>query len=405
MLTLKMAFRNIFRHKRRSVLTGLSMFGGFALAAIFIGWADGTYNGIIDSFTRNNLGHIQIHAENYLDRPSLYKTIDDLDRVKNALADLNHVDDWAPRVYSSGLASLESKSSGVQITGIDPIMENKTTQFHKKIIQGQGFSQEPDHEVLLGKGLAEVLNAEVGEEVVVISQAADGSVANDLYEVKGLLDMGDEASNRTAFFLHIQDAQELFVLGERIHEVAVTVDDLDRVQKINQTLEKKLEGTGLDPAPWQEFARSFYVAMKADMQGMWIMLVIIILVVATGVLNTVLMSVLERRREYGVLKAVGTKAHQIVKLVLAEVNILAVFSVVLGIGVGLVVNMILSQHGISLSQPITWGGMEIQTMKAEINLRSFVIPTITIFLSATLVSFFPAVKAARTEPAEIMRMY
>ncbi|MGM0465473.1 MAG: ABC transporter permease [Acidobacteriota bacterium] len=405
MLMLKMAFRNIFRHKRRTVLTGLSMFGGFVLAAIFIGWADGTYNGIIDSFTRNSLGHIQIHAENYLDRPSLYKTIDDLDKVKSALTGLDHVDDWAPRVYSSGLASFKSKSSGVQITGIDPVRENKTTRFHKKIIKGQDFSQKPDHEVLLGKGLAKVLNAEIGDEVVFISQAADGSVANDLYKVKGLMDMGDEASNRTAFFLHIQDAQELLVLGERIHEVAVTVDDLDQVRNINQTLEKRLYGTGLDPAPWQEFARSFYVAMKADMQGMWIMLVIIILVVAIGVLNTVLMSVLERRREYGVLKAVGTKSHQIIRLVLAEVNILAFFSVVLGIGAGLVVNMILSQHGISLSQPITWGGMEIQTMKAEINLRSFIIPAITIFLSATLVSFFPAVKAARTEPAEIMRMY
>jgi ABC-type lipoprotein release transport system permease subunit len=161
----------------------------------------------------------------------------------------------------------------------------------------------------------------------------------------------------------------------------------------------------LDASPWQEFARSFYVAMKADMQGMWIMLVIIILVVSIGVLNTVLMSVLERRREYGVLKAVGTKAHQIDELVLAEVNILAVFSVILGIAVGFVVNMILTQHGISLSQPITWGGMEIKTMEAEINLRSFVIPSVTVFLSATLVSLFPAIKAARTEPAEIMRLY
>jgi len=405
MLILKMAFRNIFRHKRRTVLTGLSMFGGFVLAAIFIGWADGTYNGIIDSFTRSHLGHIQIHAENYLERPSLFKTIDNIDTVKEALSGLAHVDDWAPRIYSSGLASLESKSSGIQITGIDPILENQTTQFHKKIIKGNGFSEEPEHEVLLGQGLAEALDAELGDEVVLISQAADGSVANDLYEVKALIDMGDEASNRTAFFIHIQDAQGLFVLGERVHEVAVTVDDLDRVRKIHQILEKKLEGTGLDPAPWQEFARSFYVAMKADMQGMWILLVIIILVVAIGVLNTVLMSVLERRREYGLLRAVGTKPHQIIRLVLAEVNILAVFSVILGIGVGLVANIILSQHGISLNQPITWGGMEIQAMEAEINLRSFVIPTLTVFLSATLVSLFPAVKAARTQPAETMRMY
>lgn len=405
MMMLKMAFRNIFRHKRRTVLTGLSMFGGFVMAAIFIGWADGTYSNIIDGFTRNNFGHIQIHAENYLDRPSLYKTIDDLSVVKEAVSGLEHMDSWAPRVYSSGLGSLEDKSSGIQITGIDPVRENETIHFNRKIIQGEGFSPQPEKKVLLGKGLAEVLNAESGSEVVVISQAADGSIANDLYQVTGILDLGDEASNRTAFYLHIQDAQELFVLGDRVHEVAVTVDDLDHVRPASRLLEKRLEGTGLDPAPWQEFARSFYVAMKADMEGMWIMLVVIVLVVAIGVLNTVLMSVLERRREYGVLKAVGTKSSQIVKLVLAEVNILALLSIILGIGVGLLANWILSHQGISLSQPVSWGGMEIQSMKAEINLRSFVIPAVTVLLSATVVSIIPALKAARTEPAQIMRMY
>ncbi len=105
------------------------------------------------------------------------------------------------------------------------------------------------------------------------------------------------------------------------------------------------------------------------------------------------------------LRAVGTKSHQIIRLVLTEVNILAVFSVILGIGVGLVANIILSRQGISLNQPITWGGMEIQSMEAEINLRSFVIPTLTVFLSAAIVSLFPAVRAARTHPAETMRMY
>ncbi len=375
------------------------------MAAIFIGWADGTYNNIIDGFTRNNFGHIQIHAESYLDRPSLYKTIDQLAVVKDAVSSLEYVDSWAPRVYSSGLGSLEEKSSGIQITGIDPIRENETIHFNRKIIQGESLSPQPEKEVLLGKGLAEVLNAETGSEVVVISQAADGSIANDLYQVTGILDLGDGASNRTAFYIHIQDAQELFVLGDKVHEVAITMDDLDAVRSADRILEKRLERTGLDPASWQEFARSFYVAMKADMQGMWITLVVIVLVVAIGVLNTVLMSVLERQREYGVLKAVGTKSHQIVKLVLAEVNILAVFSIVFGVGIGLLVNWILSQHGINLSQPISWGGMEIQSMKAEINLRSFVIPAVTVWLSATMVSVFPALKAARTEPAKTMRMH
>ena len=108
MMMLKIAFRNIFRQKRRSVLTALSMFGGFVLAAFFIGWADGTYNGIINMFTSNQSGHIQVHHKEYLDRPSLYKTIDGLPEIEKILRETPGVESWAPRLYSAGLASVSS---------------------------------------------------------------------------------------------------------------------------------------------------------------------------------------------------------------------------------------------------------------------------------------------------------
>ena len=115
-----MAFRNIFRQKRRSLFTALSMFGGFVLAAVFIGWADGSYNNIIDTFTRNNFGHIQIHEKSYLDRPSLYKTIDNLPEVEKLLSRTEHIDSWAPRLYAAGLASVGEESAGAKIIGILP---------------------------------------------------------------------------------------------------------------------------------------------------------------------------------------------------------------------------------------------------------------------------------------------
>jgi ABC-type lipoprotein release transport system permease subunit len=401
----KMAFRNIFRQKRRTILTALSMFGGFALAAIFIGWADGSYNNIIDNFTRYNFGHIQIHEKAYLDRPSLYKTIDNYSDIEKKLGQIDNIDSWTPRVYSAGLVSVGEKSTGARIIGIDPQSETRATRFDRKVAQGKNFSNRPNHEVIIGKGLAKILNARVGNDIVVVSQGADGSIANDRYKIIGLADTGDEIADRAAFYLHLQDAQELLVLGGRIHEVAITVLHLDQVQRVTQTLKESVDGKNLATAPWQEFARSFYLAMKADMEGMWISLFIIVLIVAVGVLNTVLMSVLERTREYGVLKAIGTRPGQIVKLVLAEVNILACFSIVLGIAVGLAVNALLSSQGITLSDSFTYGGVKFDTLRSEINARSFYIPAITIFLSATLVGFFPALKAAHTDPARSMRMH
>jgi ABC-type lipoprotein release transport system permease subunit len=407
MVMLKLAFRNIFRQKRRTVLTALSMFGGFVLAAFFIGWADGTYSGIIDAFTRNRMGHIQVHQKDYLDRPSLYKTIDSLEQIGAILEEQEDVDSWTPRVYSAGLASVGEKTAGVRIIGIDPARETQTTRFDEQIVEGGMFSGGTVNEVILGKGLAKMLKAELADEAVIVSQAADGSIANDKYKVVGILDSGDEMGDRMAFYLPMATVQELLVLEGRVHEIAITVHSLDDVQDVNDELAARVSGTAPDLAvePWQVFARAFYVAMKADKEGMWVTLMVIVLVVAVGVLNTVLMSVMERRREYGVLKAVGTKPGQIVKMVLLEVNILSVICIILGIGVGLLLNYMMSVQGFTLPEPLSYGGMTFETMRSEINARSFYIPAITVLLVATVVSIFPALKAAHTDPARSMRVH
>jgi len=407
MVMLKIAFRNIFRQKRRTLLTALSMFGGFVLAAFFIGWSDGTYSNIINLFTSSQTGHIQVHHKDYLDRPSLYKTVDQLPRIAEQLAAIEGVKSWAPRLYSAGLASVGEKTAGVRIIGIDPAREIRTTDFHKKVYLGAVVDRDAENQALLGKGLAKLLNAGLGDDVVIVSQGADGSIANEKYTVVGLLDSGDEMNDRSAFYLPLKAAQELLVLEGRVHELAITATDPDRVAHVNARLEEALKGLdkNLATEPWQVFARSFYVAMKADKEGMYIMLVVILLVVAVGVLNTVLMSVLERRREYGVLRAVGTRPGRIIKMVLLEVNILGIFCVMAGTVAGLFINYLASVYGYTLPEPITYGGMHFQTMLAEINARSFYIPAVTVMVTATLVSIFPAFKAAHTDPARSMKLY
>ncbi|TYB91364.1 MAG: ABC transporter permease [Kosmotoga sp.] len=405
MLIFKIALRNLVRQRRRTFFTALSMIVGFVLASLFIAWADGSYNYIIDNFTRNRLGHIQIHKKGYLNKPTLYKTVGNYRTIEKKLKNTENVTDWTPRIFTGGLVSVEQESSGAQITGIDPKREKSTTNIHKKIIKGDYFSEEISREVLLGKGLAEFLEANIEDKLVIVSQAADGSIANDAYTVKGILDLGDDMSNRTSVYMKIDQAQKLFVLNNRIHEIAINVNSLKNVEVVSERLKQKISDKSLSIETWKEFAKSFYRAMKADMEGMWISLLVVIIVVAIGVLNTVLMSVLERRREYGVLKALGTKPGQIIKMVLYETSVLAVISIIIGTMLALIVNYIFSKHGIALPNPIEWGGMRFEYMKGEINLRSYVIPAITVFLSGVVVSFFPAVKAAKTKAAEVMRMF
>ena len=404
-MILKIAFRNIFRQKRRTILTALAMIVGFTLSSVFIGWSDGAYGNIIAMFTRNRIGHIQVHREDYLDKPSLYKTISEYSAVGKAIQTIAGVEAWTPRVFGAGLGSVDEKSTTVQIFGIDVARETKATQFDKKVIEGKVLDKTPSHEAVIGKGLATTLSATLGSEIVIFSQGADGSIANDVYTIVGIVESGDDTTDRMTCYLNLKDAQELFVLEGRIHEIVVTVSRVNQVAKITRAIETRLNDSTLHVAPWQEVAKSFYRAMQADKQGDSVGRIVIMLIVAIGVLNTVLMSVLERTREYGVLKAVGTKPTQIFRLVICEVFIIALGSICVGALLGVLTNYLLSIYGITLPEEFTYGGIKFETMYAEVNARSLIIPAITVLLSATVVSLFPAIKAARIMPAKAMRTH
>jgi len=405
MLMLRVAFRNIFRQKRRSLLTFLTIFFGFVLSSLAIGITFGTFNGVVDSFTRTNLGHIQIHEKDYLDRPALYRTVDDVPRVSRLLGSLPEVEAWAPRCYAAGLASLGDKTSGVQVIGIDPERENGASRFNKKIKEGRVFRPDSSKEVILGAGLAKYLKARPGDEVVIVSQAADGSIANDAYRVVGLLDSGNPESDRIAFYLPLKTAQELFVLDGRAHQIIVVARRLDRVDALAGRITKGLQSSGLSVQTWKEFARSFYEAMMRDRRNHQIMTYIILMIVAIGVLNTILMAVLERRREYGILKAVGTKPRHIFALILLEANFLALLAVAAGSALSLALNGYLAVHGIQYAQDVTFAGMQLSRVYSAVNIEAFAIPAATILVFTSLVALFPALKASRLDPARTMRMY
>jgi ABC-type lipoprotein release transport system permease subunit len=369
---------------------------------------DGSYSNVIDLFTRNQLGHIQIHHREYLDRPTLFRTVDNFESLGKILDEIPEVEAWAPRGYAAGLASAGDKSTGVRIIGVDPQRETAATRLDKKIVEGSIFSDPASvvrAEVLLGKGLATRLHAGLGDDVVVVSQGADGSIANDIYSVVGLIASGNELSDQAALYLHIKSAQELLVIEGRAHEIAVVSGSIRGLDRLADLIEETAARPGLVVETWREFARSFYDAMRADQQGAWISIVIIIMLVAFGVLNTVLMNVLERTREYGLLRAVGTRPKQIFRLVIVEVFVMALASVLIGLVVSFALNYGLSFKGVTLPISVEYGGVTFSEMYTEINARSYLIPVLCVVLSAALISVFPAAKAARTRPAEAMRSH
>lgn len=405
LVLLKLAWRNLFRHRWRTILTGLMVAATFALSAISIGIAEGSYSRIIDAFTRTQLGHIQIHSERYRERPALAAVIPELRQVVRELEAVPGIASWSPRLYASALVASGSRSAVAVVEGVDPEREAATTRLPSRVSKGSFPTRPGRGEAAVDETLARRLHLTLGDELVVVSQAADGSLANDLYSVAGIIPQtgGNAAVGR--LYLHLQDMQQLFYLPGGIHEIVIVLESLDQVETVTVELRKRLSSLPLAVEPWQEFARSFYVAMQADKKGNWVFLGIILLISAVGILNTVLMAVLERTREFGVLRSLGTRRAQLIALVLLETACLTLLATAAGSVVALGVNSWLAETGIALPRPITYGGMQFTHMYSEVSALCFYVPAAAFLATALVVSLGPAWRAARMRPAEALRHY
>ncbi len=403
MILLKIAFRNIFRHKRRSFLTGMMMAGGCTLFGLFFGMVDGTYGNLIDMITRNHTGHIQLHMNGYLDKPSIYKTIQEPVAVGNRIQSVSHVQSWAPRVYTPALAFAGKKTTGVQVIGIDPIQEAKTTRFKNRISRGEFKLNSEQGDVIITNSLARVLKADLGGELSLISQGIDGSIANDIFTVTGII--GGEGSDpgESVCYMHIDKAREFLSMGNSAHEIAVVLTDHAKTGHVKKLIENELNEPGISVEPWQVVEAAFYRAMQADLKGNRYSIGVFTIIIAVGVLNTVLMVLLERTREFGVLRALGTRPFHIFQLILYETAFLAVISIIIGTLAGVCANWWFLAHGITYPTPIEYGGYMFEKLTSKITARSMINPALIVFTTAVVVSIWPAVRAARVIPVKAMR--
>ena len=405
MILAKIAFRNIFRQKRRSFLTGLTMAVGFALLSVSISISEGTYDNVINMFTRAYTGHVQINKKGYLDKPSLYRTFDDIDYLGGKIENVKHVKSWSPRIFASALSFIGKKTTVARIVGIDPKKESETTTIEKKIAKGRYLSLKPKKEVMIGGVLAEILNADVGDELVLISQGADGSIANDIFKISAILKGDSSSLERINCYMHVEDAQEFLELYNRYHEIIILLDDFSRSFEIAAQLRQVIKNPDLDIQPWEKVHRQFYETMMADKEGMWIALLIIVIIVAIGVLNTVLMAILERTPEFGVLKALGTKPRQILSMIILETSFLSLMAIAAGLIISVIANYILRGHGINYPEPVDLSGFVVTTLYGSLKLKVFLIPSLITFITAIAVSIIPAVRAMRIVPVKAMRAH
>jgi ABC-type lipoprotein release transport system permease subunit len=406
MKILSIASRSVFRNWRRTLVTTLAMgFAGFIMTLFAALMA-----GMLQTSERNavamNLGDIQIHAEGYRDDPDLYNRIDNPAGLVNKLQQAGfHA---TQRIYGFGLAAAGSTSAGVQMRGVNLKNEATVTQVHKHVMQGQWLADSDPMGVVIGRKLARTLGVRPGDELIIIGQATDGSMANDLYTVRGILKSIGEEVDRAGFFMVERSFRELMVLPEGAHEIAVMRSDRSSDLE-SATAQVAALARGYETLNWRQLQPVIARILDlADAQTI-IMILITYVAVAMVILNAMLMSVFERIREFGIMKAIGVTPWQLMALVYAETMVQVVIASIISLVSGWSAAHYFQKNGIDLSaiaSSTSFGGVAIDPIwNAHVTTEALALPIVFLFIIAAAAVIYPAIKAAVIHPVKAIHYH
>ncbi len=408
-LLLKLAWRNIWRNKRRSALTILAITFATFLTIADRGISVGTWEFNVQNMVELFSGYLQIQRIGYQANPSLSKSFIYPGEVEPILRNEPTIRGYAPRVLADGLISFHENSSGAAIFGIDPDAERKISRFHKRLNAGKFFDAGSMNEVVLGEKLAENLRAKVGDTLVVLAQGCDGVLGNQLFRISGTVKLGIPEFDAMAVFMGIKAAQELLAMEGHVNVVALSVKNLDDVNKAQRSIGEALRRSGqvqLAVLTWEEVLPELKQSMEFDQISDWFFLAILIIVVTFGILNTVLMSVTERFREFGVTLSIGMQSRKLVQLVFLETAFIAIIGTLVGNIVGYGVNSYFARSPITLAGDFAAMYEEygfIPQIVSSSSLNILLSVTLVILVIAFLSCLYPAYKVSKLEPLKGLR--
>jgi putative ABC transport system permease protein len=406
MLFWQMAWRNVWRYRRRSLLTVSTIALGLAFGILMRGLGDGFHEQMVDNSVRAGIGHIEIHRSGYQRDPALQKTLPDPALVERWVRRTPDLRGYSVRVLGDGLASTADNSAGVEVIGVDPRAERSVTTIDRGIVAGRYLDTAMKRPILIGERLAQALGASVGDKIVLMVQAADGSMGAQLFRVAGVFRSGSPDLDRGVVYLLRTDAQSLFSLEGRVTEVALLLGSSQSVEAARSFLAARLSGLAVEVLPWyivEPFLQQF---IDLDDASFYIIVLILFVVISVGILNTVMMSVFERVREFGVMMALGTKPRQVVRLVIEEAAALALLGIALGAALGSGVTILFAYTGINLSR---WAagasalGITTTVIRPVLTVVNVGYSSLAVAAVVLLVALYPAVKAARLRPVEAIR--
>lgn len=401
---LRLAWRNVWRNLRRSLITTASM--GCGLAAIMFGQSmiRSVQHQLIEKATGSITGHIQVQNRNIKDFKFPDKYMADPEPVAKALSAQKGVKAFGRRITLTGLVSSPAASQGVLILGVEPEKEKDITTMSEYITQGVYLGPH-ERGVAMGDKLAQRLDLRLGEKAVVMAQADDGSMGAEALRLVGVFHTGSESFDGQIIHVPLAAAQEFLVTGSKVHQFVARLDDIEDADRIRAELAEKLGGGAVQVLSWKDIDREILGIQKFQNGLLSIILVVVFAIVALGILNTLLMSLFERVREFGVLMAMGARPGWVLKLILVEAVLLGLVGTALGFSVG--VGMIAYYHRAGLHLPIGEAVSYFIPFPAVLYLSptwpGHFFAAACVLATSVLAAIGPALRAGRLRPAEALR--
>jgi ABC-type lipoprotein release transport system permease subunit len=403
-LYIKLAWRNIFRNTRRTVIASTAI--GIALACLlfFDSFIIGMEYNMVRSATDSFIGHAQIHRKGFRDTQEVDVTINNADQIMRLLQREQTVEAFSARTLSMGMITSAANLSTVEVVGIDPRAEQAVSKVDDAVNQGDFFKAQNPQDIVIGSELAEVLEVTLGERVVVtLSQAGSGDLAQDMFRVSGIYHFGVKELDRGMVFIRLYKEQEMLNIGDRVHEISVRFKNLKFADDDSLPFWGNYSRYGNEALSWGE--------LLPDLKGMFemtgvfrsVMSLMLMFVVIFGIVNTLFMSLYERMFELGVLRAVGTKPRGVMKLMICESGALAVLSIAVGLVLGLIVTGIFSITGIDYRGIEFAGSVILEVIYPVMKPFQFIVYPIGLFVFMLLVGLYPAGVAARMSIADAIR--
>ncbi len=400
-----LAWRNIWRNKKRSLIIIAAITAGLGCGLFASAVMYGMYDSLINSTIDRELGHIQIHSVKFEDEKILADTIPDYRSVLNKIKQLPDLKGLSSRVIIDAMCSSASSSRGVRMTGIIPEEESKVTTIEKQIIEGNYLSSNSSSEIVIGKKLAENLDIKLRSKIVLSFQDFGGNIIYSAFRVAGIYQTESSLFDQSVIFVNQKELYDLLNSKDFSHEIAVRLNSFQQVDSVHSKLSEMFPS--LSVKDWKLLAPELKIYFEVLDLQLYIFMGIILFALLFGITNTMLMSVIERIREIGILIALGMKRGRIFSLIIIETIALSLVGGLSGLIVGAIFIEIINTTGINLSA-FTEGlsQFSISTiLYPSLPFNFYPVITLMIIFSAIIAAIYPAIKAIRLKPATAIRTY